>query len=274
MSDIYFRTVPRAPRGPHSEVPDDVPVRLNPRLDVARIAQVFQRFGRVHIPDILAPETAERLHQCLTKQVPWSLAYNEGGRGGHDDEVEVPPSKLSRLAPAQLDRIARATHPNATENFQYLYKAFQISRTYSAAKDPSLYVYRVLEFLNGQPFIAFARAVTGAGDVELVNAIASLYERGHYLTHHDDQEDSHRRRAAYVFNFTPRWRPDWGGLLQFYSADGHVSEAYAPVFNGLNIFRVPQPHAVSYVTPFAGAGRYSLTGWFWAPQPGHPVTPV
>jgi SM-20-related protein len=62
-------------------------------------------------------------------------------------------------------------------------------------------------------------------------------------------------------NFTPAWKSDWGGLLQFIDEDGHVAEAYAPAFNALNILRVPQKHAVSYVTPFAGAGRYSITGW-------------
>jgi Rps23 Pro-64 3,4-dihydroxylase Tpa1-like proline 4-hydroxylase len=29
----------------------------------------------------------------------------------------------------------------------------------------------------------------------------------------------------------------------------------------MNIFRVPQLHAVSYVAPFARADRYSITGW-------------
>jgi hypothetical protein len=43
--------------------------------------------------------------------------------------------------------------------------------------------------------------------------------------------------------------------------DGHVSEGYTPAYNALNLFRVPQRHAVSYVAPFAGAPRLAITGW-------------
>jgi Rps23 Pro-64 3,4-dihydroxylase Tpa1-like proline 4-hydroxylase len=76
------------------------------------------------------------------------------------------------------------------------------------------------------------------------------------------------RRAAYVLNLTPEWRPDWGGLLQFYDAMGNVSRAFTPGFNVLNIFRVPQPHSVSWVTPLAAAPRYAVTGWLRAAAPG------
>jgi Rps23 Pro-64 3,4-dihydroxylase Tpa1-like proline 4-hydroxylase len=72
------------------------------------------------------------------------------------------------------------------------------------------------------------------------------------------------RRAAYVFNLTPRWQPDWGGQLQFIGPDGHVAEAWVPRFNALNVFAVPQPHAVSIVAPFAVGARYSVTGWLLA----------
>ena len=57
-------------------------------------------------------------------------------------------------------------------------------------------------------------------------------------------------------------RPDWGGILQFLDRDGHVADGYVPVFNALNIFRVPQLHNVSSVVPFAGHARLSITGWF------------
>ena len=34
----------------------------------------------------------------------------------------------------------------------------------------------------------------------------------------------------------------------------------------LNVFAVPQMHAVSTVAPFAGGPRYSVTGW-WRAKP-------
>lgn len=35
-----------------------------------------------------------------------------------------------------------------------------------------------------------------------------------------------------------------------------------PGFDVLNVFAVPQRHAVTMVAPFAGAPRYSITGWW------------
>ena len=57
------------------------------------------------------------------------------------------------------------------------------------------------------------------------------------------------------------WRADWGGALQFFGPDGNVSEAFTPAFNVLNVFKVPAVHSVAMVAPFAGASRYSITGW-------------
>jgi len=45
------------------------------------------------------------------------------------------------------------------------------------------------------------------------------------------------------------------------SADGEVEEVWMPRFNSLALFRVPTPHIVSYVAPFATQPRYAITGW-------------
>jgi Rps23 Pro-64 3,4-dihydroxylase Tpa1-like proline 4-hydroxylase len=68
-------------------------------------------------------------------------------------------------------------------------------------------------------------------------------------------------------NLTPGWSVDWGGLLMFVDQDGHVAEAYTPAFNALNLFQVPQPHAVSMVAPFAGGDRLAITGWVRSKKP-------
>ena len=75
------------------------------------------------------------------------------------------------------------------------------------------------------------------------------------LTAHSDDIEGKNRLFAYVLNFTPTWKPDWGGLLAFIDGDGHISEAYTPAFNALNIFKVPQMHTVTQVAGYAGAER-------------------
>jgi Rps23 Pro-64 3,4-dihydroxylase Tpa1-like proline 4-hydroxylase len=107
------------------------------------------------------------------------------------------------------------------------------------------------------------RRVTGRGDINATSIQATRYRPGHFLNQHDDHNDR-RRAAAYVLNMTPHWRWDWGGALLFSDRPGHISEGFLPAFNALNMFAVPQEHQVGFVSPFAGAHRYSITGWFLA----------
>ena len=118
------------------------------------------------------------------------------------------------------------------------------------------------EFLTSPEFIAFAHEITGE-PVTKVDAQATLYRPGHFLNQHDDHNDP-RRVAAYVLNMTPHWRGDWGGALLFPDRPGHIAEGFLPAFNALNMFSVPQEHQVGFVAPFAGAHRFSVTGWFLA----------
>jgi Rps23 Pro-64 3,4-dihydroxylase Tpa1-like proline 4-hydroxylase len=95
-----------------------------------------------------------------------------------------------------------------------------------------------------------------------VDAQATRYMPGHFLSTHDDAIEGKNRRAAYIFNFTPEWRPDWGGYLQLLDDAGHVRRGLVPSFSTLNILAVPQRHNVSVVAPFAGGMRFAISGWF------------
>ena len=69
------------------------------------------------------------------------------------------------------------------------------------------------------------------------------------------------RIAAYVFGMTPRWRPEWGGLLLFHGENEASVSGNVPRYNTLDLFKVPQRHSVSIVTPAAPTRRYAITGW-------------
>src|SRR6185369_5975457 len=57
---------------------DDVEIKLSAHHDLAMLAQVFQRVGRMHIPDVFTPETAARILQCLRYETPWFYTFNRG----------------------------------------------------------------------------------------------------------------------------------------------------------------------------------------------------
>ena len=151
--------------------------------------------------------------------------------------------------------------------FQFRFETIRVpDRDADRLAEPTL-LNEFARFLSSKPVVDFFRQITGAGDIGFADAQGTAYGPGHFLTAHDDDVDGKRRRAAYVFNLTPEWRVDWGGLLLFHAADGHVEEGYTPRFNALNIFAVPAVHSVSCVAPFAAHRRYSVTGWLRAGPP-------
>jgi len=210
----------------------------------------------VHIPDIFDAQSAARIHRCLADETPWQLVLFDGV-----EHRELPVASLSELPAKERDRLQQAVEGAAERGFSYRYSNFRLYENYQQGLHRESFLMRVLEFLNAPPFRDLMRRITADPLIDFADAQATLYRAGDFLTRHDDRVEGKNRRAAYVLNFTPEWIPDWGGLLAFPDRQGHLSEAYAPAFNALNLFRVPTLHAVTQVASFAPAGRYSITGW-------------
>ena len=231
-------------------------VRASSKLDRRAIRAVFAQAGRVHVPGFFAADTAQAIYSALAEQTPWQLSLNSADR-----HLDVPTDYIERLSEQERARLTESIHRGARAGFQYVFDNFPIHDLYVADRHREHYLMRVYEFLNSPEFLSFAREVTGLQNIVFVDAQATRYRPGHFLTQHDDAVEGKDRLAAYVLGFSPKWSADWGGILQFIDGDGHVTEGYTPAFNALNLIRVPQAHSVSYVTPWAAGGRYSITGW-------------
>jgi len=235
----------------------DPPVERNPALHASIVRPVLEKIGRIHVPHFFKAACADRIYECLQSETPWQLHLNDGVLN-----FDRPDEHMQLLPDAKRVLLLDGVYDNAAaKRFQGLYHTFPIYDSWRAGNRRDLYLMRVYEFLNSPAFLDFAREATGVQTISLVDAQATLYRPGHFLTEHDDRAEGKRRVAAYVLNFTREWHADWGGVLQFIDSDGHVAEGYTPAFNALNLFRVPQRHSVSFVAPFARAGRYSITGW-------------
>jgi SM-20-related protein len=167
------------------------------------------------------------------------------------------------MPPEQRETMTKKMLEQSRRGFQYVFENYPLYDIYLAGErtQPLMAMH---EFLNSDGFLQFAREITGFDRIAFADSQATKYLPGHFLTEHDDEVAGKQRLAAYVFGFTPEWRADWGGILQFIDRDGHIAEGYVPKFNVLNLFRVPQKHSVSYVTPAAAQARYSITGWLRA----------
>lgn len=229
---------------------------LNPALDMAGIVDRFRRDGRAHIPGILTPESAARIHRCLEQETEY-LVFARGG-----DREGLQPAHL--LTQQQHSMMMADAYARARDKFHFLYDVHPMSNVGEPYPDPSHHLSAVTAFLNSAPVLDFARTVTGLSAIAYASAQATRYRPGHFLCQHDDGDglNAQKRIAAYVLNLTPQWRLDWGGALLFSDRPGHISEGFPPAFNALNIFSAPQEHLVGFISPFAGAARYSITGWF------------
>ncbi|WP_374405909.1 2OG-Fe(II) oxygenase family protein [Pelagerythrobacter sp.] len=227
---------------------------LSPK-DIAAAARRYARDSRVRIADFLAPETARELHDFLAGG-EWWRTFNQGER-----TWDLGPESLAALTPEQAAQLDSAIHQGARTGFQYVYETIRVSEDSSERASRALAVDRLLDMLNDEAMLEVWRKLTGDQQVGFVDGQATRYLPGHFLTRHDDDVAGKNRVAAYVLNLCPEWQPEFGGLLQFHDAEGEVTSAMVPGFNVLNLFRVPQPHSVSVVAPFAPAPRYAITGW-------------
>ena len=229
---------------------------LNSDLDVSRYADDLARRGRTQVHDFLQPEAAEALHQCLVRDVPWTLAYRDRAGARVMGHAELAP----RGEPGEREFLDQL-YAEARGAYGFAYESYMMVRAYLEQRDEGLLLHRLLEFLNCPDYLAFARALTGDARVRRMNAQATRYRAGHFLKLHDDYNAEEGRLYAYVINLTREWKADWGGLLQFLDAEGRVIDTLMPRWNSLSIFRVPAPHVVSLVAPWAEGERLAVTGW-------------
>jgi Rps23 Pro-64 3,4-dihydroxylase Tpa1-like proline 4-hydroxylase len=222
----------------------------------AAAAGSYARSGIVRIADLFATEVADALHQHLDADVKWSRAVSQA-----EQAWDLKPELIAAMDGGQDAQLMAAVHAAARDGFQFLFDSLIVSDDAEERKARGLLLDQVIDAFNHPDSLDTFRAITGEPEIRLVNGQATRYLPGHFLTSHDDGIDGEDRVAAYVINLSPGWRADWGGLLQFHNAAGDIPLALKPGFNAMNLFRVPQMHSVSYVTPFAGVPRYAITGW-------------
>ncbi|HVC37448.1 MAG TPA: 2OG-Fe(II) oxygenase family protein [Gammaproteobacteria bacterium] len=230
---------------------------LNPNLDSDHLRVDFARNHRLQIEDLLVPEAAEALHDCLANQVRWDLAYHKGTTG-----ATLSKAVFESMGPGDRAAFMQNIHQTARDGYQFAYNTYLMVTAYREQRDPTLYLHRATEFLNSSECLKFIRGITGVDKIIRANAQATRYMPGHFLKQHTDNDAERGRELAYVISLTKNWQAHWGGLLHFMDGEGRVIDTFVPRFNTLSLFLVPTPHCVSLVAPFATSSRYSITGWF------------
>lgn len=235
---------------------------INESLDIAAARANLLRDGRVQVADYLQPQAAERLAQCLEREVPWTLAVEDAsGASKIAHEIYAVMDDDQRMALYQ--RVAASARAPAQGDcgFRFAYDTYMLVEAYKQGRDPDLILHRILEFMNAPVYLGFLHALTREPSIRRVSAQASRYRPGQFLRLHTDIHSGEGRLYAYVINLSRDWRADWGGLLQFVDDEGRVVDTFLPRWNSLSLFRVPAGHLVSLVAPWADRDRLAITGW-------------
>ena len=240
-------------------------ITINSKLDFQALSNEFKANKKLRINSFLENKCAHYIAKNLRSSTPWHLVHSDS----NGLPIQYEPHEYAQLSQQQTSLIDQQLHGLAVDQYQYKYKFFPIIDAIKAGTlAPNTMLFEMANFVNSTEFIGFARALTGVSSLVKMDPQASLYEAGDFLTMHDDSNyqrsanDQSTRRFAVVIGFTENWSSNWGGQTSFYADTNAVeSISWNPGFNVLTIFEVPVQHSVNYVTPFAGSGRYSITGW-------------
>ena len=233
---------------------------INPALDIAAHAARFAATGRVQLRDVLTPDSAAELQMVLARGTDWGMAVGAGA--AKPESFSSAKTRTPQGQQALRDASRTAEQHSARGEYGFRFAHYPILEAMREGRDPGGPHEILLEHLNAPAFLDLVRAVTGIGALCRADGQATLYGPSHDLGHHSDSHVAEGWGVAYVLNLARGgWHPDWGGYLLFLDEEGDVIEGFRPRFNALNLFRVPQPHLVSYVPPFAPVGRMAVTGW-------------
>jgi SM-20-related protein len=235
---------------------------LNPALNVPALAEQFLANGRLSITNFLERQCAEALHTALAARQDWICVINAG-----EKIFELGRNTLESMTVEQHAELDARVHDEARNGFQFRFSSIRVPDPFDERRVNGDILHAFAEYMSSREVLELIQRVTGRNNLVFADAQATAYHPGDFLTGHDDDVAGKDRELAYVFGLTPEWRTEWGGLLLFHGDDGEVC-GFTPSFNRLNIFSLPMLHSVTLVTPFAGAPRYSITGWLRTKRPG------
>jgi len=223
---------------------------LNKKLDINSLKDQFQEQSYVRIENILEEKYVKDIAKSIFREIKWDLCYLS-----EDGPVSLSEAELSRLGPQQSAELNQKIMAMALKGFSYYYYRSDLMETTNNILNS------FFQNLCGEEFLDFCREITGEATINTLNGQLACFSPGCFLRKHTDKTDKEKRAAAYVFNFTPIWNNDWGGLLHMLNDEQEIIDTIEPFFNSIIIFKVPALHYVSQVANYAKGKRYTATGW-------------
>ncbi len=219
----------------------------------ADLKKTFKDKGRVHIPDALTQKNADNIFGALTRNIPWGINYTE-----ENEAKTIPRDRAMSMTERRTREVtARILQQAVKGDFQYAYFSCPMTANGLGTLPDDHFIHRLAAFIASDTFIDPIRLITGLKSLSVLEAEATSFKaHGFVMPRRFDDG-----RIGFSLSFTKNWRPDFGGYLEFIDEWDNITEAYAPHFNSLSLFRTSQKHAIGYVTPYAPYVRLAVSGW-------------
>ncbi|WP_206770720.1 2OG-Fe(II) oxygenase family protein [Pseudoalteromonas sp. bablab_jr011] len=220
--------------------------------DLEKKQRTFKEKRFLVLKDVWDRDNLQRITLALNNEITYLNAFALNGK-----YIQASDSELKSMDNLTLNKLQRDIYKDAQNGIGFFYGRHKVEPNTS----PPI-LLAVHRLLNAPETLRAISELTGIDNLTSASIQATRYIQGNFLTRHNDVVESEGRRVAYVFSFNENWHPDWGGLLHFYDYQGTLTNTVMPQNNVLTLFDVHNPHSVSYVSPFSGKARYSITGWF------------
>lgn len=222
---------------------------LNKSLNTGFLRQAYQGNQAASMQNILEADYADSLYKAVMN-LDWYLEISDYTPNSN---LTIPLKEISNQDAPLLNVLDEVEHHLDRDNLFFM----RLKADKETFTNPLLKQFE--RFLNSEAFLTPMREITGLQNVTHTWIEASCYQSCCFLGGHADDHNP-LNRAAIVFNLTPHWELDWGGLLMLDNEQSHPV-IIPPTGNSLSMFTVPREHLVSVVSPGAKAKRYSISGW-------------
>ena len=99
---------------------------LNPGLDTGALAAAYRADQRLQVRDLLTERSAGAIHDVLTRETPWGLAWK-----GANAPTRLRREEIARLTPQQQqDMTAELTSTLSGDGYGFLYSSYPMLTAY------------------------------------------------------------------------------------------------------------------------------------------------
>jgi hypothetical protein len=210
--------------------------------------------GWIAIDGILNLDYLEEIQRSVPE-------LNYDYRGGVNEWYET----VSANSPAEgkllQQRVSTKTQPG---DFSYFHRIHTIDKETAI---PNAYTHDfatgiAYTTLEGAAFRDWVQDISGFENLKTFSPTFSYYKYDNWITPHYDP----KRKIAYLFYFTRKWKKEYGGELCILDDQNRVTTTIMPLANRLVMIDVSKPevnkHFVSPISFIAPTPRYSFIGWF------------